>query len=137
MSTRFWEWALKKLIFAIRTSGCLPTIEDSWSGCQTRTAWDMDHRAGDRKTSGTPHKRHKPLIVMCEIDWNTGLRRCPEKMSSLGGPTFEKKIYFLPYSCNFLQLFSSFLPETAGFFWHLECAAPKHWSKYTTIKVWK
>ena len=23
----------------------------------------------------------------CEIDWNTRLRRCPEKMFSLGGPT--------------------------------------------------
>ena len=28
---------------------------------------------------------------MCKIDWNTGLRRCPEKMSSLGGPTLKKK----------------------------------------------
>ena len=26
-------------------------------------------------------------------DWNTGLRRCPEKMSSLGGPTLKKKFW--------------------------------------------
>ena len=27
---------------------------------------------------------------MCNDDWNTGLRRCPEKMSSLGRPTLKK-----------------------------------------------
>ena len=35
-------------------------------------------------------------IVTCKNDdWNIGLRRCPEKMSSLGGPTLKKfeKIY--------------------------------------------
>ena len=32
----------------------------------------------------------KFVIVMCNDDWNTGLRRCPEKMSSLGGPTLKK-----------------------------------------------
>ena len=26
-----------------------------------------------------------------KVDWNIGFRRCPEKMSSLGGPTFKKK----------------------------------------------
>ena len=27
---------------------------------------------------------------MCKADWNIGLRRCPEKMSSLAGPTQKK-----------------------------------------------
>ena len=32
-------------------------------------------------------------ICNCNVydDWNIGLRRCPEKMSSLGGPTFKKR----------------------------------------------
>ena len=39
---------------------------------------------------------------MCNDDWNTGLWRCPEKMSSLGGPTL--KFLFL--------FFHQFLPLT-------------------------
>ena len=27
---------------------------------------------------------------MCNDDWNVGLRRCPGKMSSLGGPALKK-----------------------------------------------
>ena len=41
--------------------------------------WDSEHRAGDRKTSQPSTQRHKPVIVMCNDDWNIGLRRCPEK----------------------------------------------------------
>ena len=29
--------------------------------------------------------------VTCNDDWNIGLRRCPEKMSSLGVPTLQTK----------------------------------------------
>ena len=30
-----------------------------------------------------------------KVDWNIGFRRCPEKMSSLGGPTLKKKKKYL------------------------------------------
>ena len=30
-------------------------------------------------------------IVICKVYWNIGLRRCPENMSSLEGPTLKKK----------------------------------------------
>ena len=35
---------------------------------------------------------HKDIlvIIMCKVDWNIGHRSCPEKMSSLGGPTLKK-----------------------------------------------
>ena len=44
---------------------------------------------------------------MCKVDWNIGHRRCPEKMSSLGGPKLKKN-YLLcfkryPFLWNFFQ----------------------------------
>ena len=39
---------------------------------------------------------------MCNDDWNTRLRRCPEKMSSLGGPTSKK--YITQYA-NFVLIY--------------------------------
>ena len=39
--------------------------------------------------------RHKLVIVLCKVDLNKGLRRCPEKMSSLRGPTLKKIDNFL------------------------------------------
>ena len=29
---------------------------------------------------------------MCNDDWNTGFKRCPGKISSLGGPTIKKNV---------------------------------------------
>ena len=48
---------------------------------------------------------HKLVIVMCKVDWNIGLRRCPEKMSSLRGPTLKKK--FLLFSVFYYRKFCS------------------------------
>ena len=56
-------------------------------------------RRQENLTVSTP--RHKLVIVMCIADLNIGLRKCPEKMSSLGGPTLkkiEKKIIFYVWS---------------------------------------
>ena len=63
----------------------------------------QDHRTGDRKTWAASKNRHKPVNVMCNDEWNIGLRRCPGKMTSLGRPTLRKKTHFLklgfPGSC--------------------------------------
>ena len=55
--------------------------------------------------------RFARCIVMCKVEWNIGLRRCSEKMSSLKGPTKKKTVYGCSSSPLTQNNFLKYLPD--------------------------
>ena len=70
---------------------------DAWSTTWGQLGWMSIRTYMKIQDSWDIHRlvqlpRQETYNVTCKIDdWNIGLRRCPEKMSSLGGPTLKKK----------------------------------------------